>query len=436
MQAGPAKVNELFVRLSETSDGALKTRERLFADLRAELEAHVELEEQHLFPVLRKHAETKELVAGAIKENKELRAALNELDALPKNDGAFLGKLADLRKSFRQHARDEKKELLPAVQKALSEEQVQVIAEKMETSLAEAEQARLDQAEQRRAAAQQEREQADARQRQEAAAEREHQEQVEAQARAQEAAEREQRAVARRAREAALQTTEAVARSAQVAADNTREVTSSVAEGARQVAFEGARQVAAEGTRQVAAAASAAAPATGAMFWDMWLGMAGLQPGRAVASRGVNTPHADRGNREVSVRAAPGQEHVIQLAEEVLTIGTQKVSSGTTRVRRYVVETAVEKQVTLVRERVVVERRRPVTDRATGELLTELSVEVTETDEVPVVGKTVRLKEEVVVRTERSERIETVRGTVRQDEVEIEHSDDNVRARRRAPARA
>ena len=40
-------------------------------------------------------------------------------------------------------------------------------------------------------------------------------------------------------------------------------------------------------------------------------------------------------------------------------------------VRRYVVETLVEKQVTLVRERVVVERRRPVTNEVSGEALAE-----------------------------------------------------------------
>src|SRR4051794_20975074 len=134
MQAGPAKANELFTRLAETSDAALKTRERLFAELKTELETHVELEERHLFPVLRKHAETKKLVVAAIKDNKELRAQLteldtlpkndeafltrlSELDTLPKNDEAFLTRLSELRKAFRQHARDETKELLPAVQK-------------------------------------------------------------------------------------------------------------------------------------------------------------------------------------------------------------------------------------------------------------------------------------------------------------------------------
>ncbi|RDJ93933.1 hypothetical protein B4Q13_18460, partial [Lacticaseibacillus rhamnosus] len=66
--------------------------------------------------------------ATATKAHKELRARLAELEALPKNGEAFLPKVSELKRAFRQHARDEAKELLPAVQKALSEEQVQGIA--------------------------------------------------------------------------------------------------------------------------------------------------------------------------------------------------------------------------------------------------------------------------------------------------------------------
>lgn len=388
MQAGPAKANELFARLADTSDGALKTRERLFAELKAELEAHTEMEEQHLFPVLRKHAETKELVAAAIKDNKELRATLAELNALPKNDETFLGKLSDLRKVFRQHARNEAKEILPAVREALSEEQVQDITERMQTSVAGAEQARHDQAEEKRAIARQKREQVEAQAQQEENATRENAE-----------VEREPQAVARRTHEA-VGTAEAVT-------DGAYQVTRSIAESTQHVA--------------------AAPLTTGFLFWDMWLGRGGLQPSRSAARHGgAGSSHAGMSD---------GTERVIPLAEEVLTIGTRKVGAGTARVRRYVVETPVEKQVTLVRERVVVERRRPVADTASGELLTEVTVEVTETDEVPVVGKVVRLKEEVVIRTERTERVETVRDTVRQDEVEIEHAIKRD-ARLRAPTRA
>lgn len=57
-------------------------------------------------------------------------------------------------------------------------------------------------------------------------------------------------------------------------------------------------------------------------------------------------------------------------------------------------------------------------------------MEIVETDEVPVIAKSVQLREEVVIRTERTEHVETVRDTVRQDEVEIEQ------ANTRQPARA
>jgi hypothetical protein len=167
-QAGPTRANELFAKLSDTSDGGVETREKLFTELKAELELHTGLEEHHLFPILRSNAETEEIVANAIRDNQELQAKLAELESLPKNDEAFPERLKALQNTFRQHARDEKHELLPAVQRALGEEQVQSIAEKIEAGGVEAEQAKHDEAEQakhdtvgtRRAKARQEREEA------------------------------------------------------------------------------------------------------------------------------------------------------------------------------------------------------------------------------------------------------------------------------------
>jgi len=217
MQSGPAKANELFAKLSETSDGAVKTREKLFSELKGELELHISLEEQHLFPVLRRNAETKDLVAEAIKDNKELRAKLTELEALPKNDEAFPERLKELQKTFRQHARDEKRELLPAVQRALSEEQVQNVVEKIEASVAEADKVRQDEVEARRLKARQEREEAERQAEQQAEAERAQNAVVE-QARQEEAgqqaaAKRAEADAQRRAHDAA----EAVARTATAA---------------------------------------------------------------------------------------------------------------------------------------------------------------------------------------------------------------------------
>src|SRR5919107_940534 len=125
IQTSPAKANELFTKLAETSGNAVKTRERLFSELKEELELQMKLEEQHLFPVLRKHKETKNLVSDALNDNKETRKALTELERTPKESEEFTSKVAELRKAFQQHVRDERKEFLPAVLKALDDEEAE-----------------------------------------------------------------------------------------------------------------------------------------------------------------------------------------------------------------------------------------------------------------------------------------------------------------------
>ncbi len=160
-QTSPDKVNELFAKLFDTSDNAVKTRERLYADLKEELALLASLHEQYLFPVLRKNKETRDLVNEAINDNKETEALLAQLDLVPKNDPEFLTKLADLRKVFQQHLRDDKNELLPAVLKVLGEEETRAVAEQVEDELAQIEETKRSEAEQRRLEARQEREQAE-----------------------------------------------------------------------------------------------------------------------------------------------------------------------------------------------------------------------------------------------------------------------------------
>jgi hypothetical protein len=155
----PAKAVELFAKLLETSENAIKTRERLFAELKTELELVASLEEQHLFPVLKKHKQTKELVQEALSDNRQTRKLLAQLERTPKDDENFISKVAELKKSFQQHVRDEKKELLPAVLKALSDEEAETVLAKIEDEKVEIEAAKQAEAEGRRAEARQEHEQ-------------------------------------------------------------------------------------------------------------------------------------------------------------------------------------------------------------------------------------------------------------------------------------
>jgi len=162
IQTSPTRANELFAKLVDTSENAVKTRERLLAELKEELELLTELEEMHLFPVLRKHKQTKDLVADAVNDNKKMRKLLAELDHTPPDSEEFTDRVAELRTVFQQHVRDEKKELLPAVLKALSDEETRAIVESIEDRKAEIEEEKRAEAEERRELMREERERAEA----------------------------------------------------------------------------------------------------------------------------------------------------------------------------------------------------------------------------------------------------------------------------------
>lgn len=112
----------------------------------------------------------------------------------------------------------------------------------------------------------------------------------------------------------------------------------------------------------------------------------------------------------------------IPVMEEQLKVGKREVQRGGVRVFQRMTETPAEESVQLREEHVKVERR-PVNQRATEAdtaAFKEGSLELRETAEEPVVGKTARVVEEVVVGKDVSERTETVRDTVRRTDVEIE----------------
>ena len=134
-QAPPDKANELFDKLLTMSDTAVKTRERLLADLKLELELLATLQEEHLFPALTRHG-MQDLVQEATNDNQETAALLGELERMPKNSAEFIDKVTELKRAFQQHIRDDRKELLPAVLKVLSDEEANVIAETVEDEMA------------------------------------------------------------------------------------------------------------------------------------------------------------------------------------------------------------------------------------------------------------------------------------------------------------
>ena len=142
---------------------------------------------------------------------------------------------------------------------------------------------------------------------------------------------------------------------------------------------------------------------------------------------------------EIAAVGAQGQAgDTIKVYEERLRVGKREIAQGAVRIRSYVVERPVEEQVSLHEERVDIERRPVNRALSPGEepLFQERVIEARATGEEAVVAKEARVVEEIAVHKDATDRVETVRDTVRRTEVDVQDTTAGRDATMRAPAAA
>jgi stress response protein YsnF len=146
----------------------------------------------------------------------------------------------------------------------------------------------------------------------------------------------------------------------------------------------------------------------------------GTAPVSMGAEQGEYAPSGSSQMRAGAPETTKEGEQVIPVVKEELAVG-KRASERRYRIRTYVVESPVEEQVRLRDERVIVERHPASGAVASGAgAMQERVFEVTERHEEPVVEKRAREVEEVVIRKEANERVETVRDTVRETKVDVD----------------
>ena len=139
----------------------------------------------------------------------------------------------------------------------------------------------------------------------------------------------------------------------------------------------------------------------------------------AAVPSGLGVRETTQAGTDVTAR---GDDDTIKVFEERLRIGKREVNAGAVRIRSYIVERPVEEQVSLHSETVQVERR-PVDRAATAADMAafqERTIEAQASSEEAVVSKDARVVEEIGLKKTASDRVETIRDTVRKTEVEIE----------------
>ena len=133
LQTDHDKVKSILDDLSETSEGAKKSRESLFGKLKDELLPHMRAEEQAFYPALQEHEEAKEIALEALEEHHVAETVLNELSSMSMSDESWGAKLKVFQELIEHHIEEEESEVFDAAEEAFDEAQLQTMFEQVKS---------------------------------------------------------------------------------------------------------------------------------------------------------------------------------------------------------------------------------------------------------------------------------------------------------------
>jgi hemerythrin superfamily protein len=91
------------------------------------------MEEAVLYPALKEHAETKDIVLEAYEEHDVVDTILGELERTPFDDGIWRAKLTVMRENLLHHIEEEEDEMFGQVRKLFDEETLESLGDQMRT---------------------------------------------------------------------------------------------------------------------------------------------------------------------------------------------------------------------------------------------------------------------------------------------------------------
>jgi len=132
LKADHEKVAGILEKIDETTERAVKGRDELFAQLKAELDLHAMIEEEILYPALEETEEAREITLEAYEEHRLVKQLLAELEAEPKDTEEWTAKFSVLKENIEHHVEEEEGEMFTKARKALSKEQIETLGEQLQ----------------------------------------------------------------------------------------------------------------------------------------------------------------------------------------------------------------------------------------------------------------------------------------------------------------
>lgn len=114
-----------------TTERAIKGRGEILRSLTKELNVHEAIEEQLLYPALRPHAESHDIVLEGIEEHHVADLLVKELHDVAKDNEKWGAKFKVLKESIEHHIQEEERKMFPIARGALGREELRALGARM-----------------------------------------------------------------------------------------------------------------------------------------------------------------------------------------------------------------------------------------------------------------------------------------------------------------
>ena len=133
LQSDHERVRALFEDFDALSESALDEQQTLASEILDALTVHAFIEEQVLYPAVRKANETlKDEVLESLEEHHAMKVMIAEINEMSPEDERFRAKVTVLKEEVLHHVEEEEQEMFPRVRKAMNEVELTALRDELE----------------------------------------------------------------------------------------------------------------------------------------------------------------------------------------------------------------------------------------------------------------------------------------------------------------
>ncbi len=119
----------LLEQVMDTDDSDVETRRELYREVRRSLMAHAKAEEAEFYPLCRHHAETRVLAHQASEDHEDIEQLLSELDEMPLDAPSWIETFDTLKSNIELHVDLEENEIFPKLREILEAQDLRTLRE-------------------------------------------------------------------------------------------------------------------------------------------------------------------------------------------------------------------------------------------------------------------------------------------------------------------